>query len=295
MPRRLIVLVIALLSFPATAHAAWFPAVPIDGPNNDVISVGNVDVARDGHGAVAYLRRDGGEAHAFIARLVNGTWWGPERVDPGLGAATEVQVAVGDGHRIAVAWIAGGMVYANVALEGNGPSALTGPVAIGGPDARSLDIDLGVNGAAYAIWEQGGDVRAARLQDATWSGVAQPLDVDPGLEAGTGADRPKVAVSAEGYAVATWGDRTSGGTRVWGRRITGLNLSVAPQLLTLPGQGNSDSPDIDIEEDGSFAWSSSGRTSTASRARSGAASSGRCSRRPSRSTAGWGPTSRAWT
>ena len=96
------------------------------------------------------------------------------------------------------------------------PAAFTGPVAIGGPGARSLDIDLGINGAAYAVWEQGGDVRAARLQDATWTAVAAPLDVDPALEAGTGALRPKVAVSAEGYAVATWGDRPGDGTtRMW--------------------------------------------------------------------------------
>ena len=82
-----------------------------------------------------------------------------------------------------------------------------------------------------------------------------PLDVDPALEAGTGALRPKVAVSAEGYAVATWGDNAGdGATRVWARRITGLNLSALPQQLTLPGGGTSDSPDIDIEDDGSFAW-----------------------------------------
>jgi hypothetical protein len=63
-----------------------------------------------------------------------------------------------------------------------------------------------------------------------------------------------VAVSAEGYAVATWGDRTpDGGTRVWARRLTGMNLSAYPQDLTLPG-GSADSPDIDIEDDGSFAW-----------------------------------------
>ena len=85
-------------------------------------------------------------------------------------------------------------------------------------------------------------------------GSAPSLDVDPALEAGTGALRPKVAVSAEGYAVATWGDRTPDGvTRVWARRLTGMNLSAFPQDLTIPG-GLADSPDIDIEDDGSFAW-----------------------------------------
>ena len=133
-----------MLVIPATAHAAWLPATPIDGPNADVLSVGNIDIARDGAGAVAYLRLDGGVPHAFISRMFGGAWRGPERVDGGLGAATEVKVAVGDDNRIAVVWIADGNVYANVAPGGpTAPSGFTGAVAIGGPDARSLDIDLG--------------------------------------------------------------------------------------------------------------------------------------------------------
>lgn len=255
MPRRLIVLLLLLLVFPASARADWFPATPIDGPNADVVAVGNVDLARDGVGAVAYLRKDGGVTHAFISRLVAGGWRAPERVDPTAGEVTEVKVAVGDGNRIAVAWIADGNVYANVAPGGTpDPGPFAGPVQLGGPGAKSIDIDLGVNGAGYLTWEQGGNVHAARLQDAAWTLVPQALDVDLALEAGTGALAPKVAVSAEGYAVVTWGDAAPGITRVWARRITGLNLSVAPQLLNVPEGGNADSPDIDIEDDGSFAW-----------------------------------------
>ena len=33
-----------------------------------------------------------------------------------------------------------------------------------------------------------------------------------------------------------------------------MTLSMVPQDLTLPGGGNADSPDIDIEDDGSYAW-----------------------------------------
>jgi hypothetical protein len=256
LPTRLLVpLIVLLLSFPATANAGWVPAVPIDGPNADVVSVGNVDMGRDGSGAVAYLRRDGGVTHAFVSRIIAGAWRAPERVDPTPGEATEVQVAMGDGNRMVVAWISDGNVYAQLAPGGPaGPTPFTGHAHIGGPGAKSLDLDMGVNGAAYATWEQGGNVHAARLQDSTWTGVPQPLDVDPALEAGTGALRPRVAVSAEGYAVVTWGDVAPGHTRVWSRRVTGLTLSLYPQLLNVPGGGSADSPDIDIEEDGSFAW-----------------------------------------
>jgi hypothetical protein len=115
-------------------------------------------------------------------------------------------------------------------------------------------VDLGVNDSAYAVWQQSGDVRAARLQDATWTPLAAPADINPADTAGTGALRPRVAVSAEGYAVVTWGEITDR-QRVYARRLTGLNLSQFPQQVSQDADGgNADSPDIDIEDDGSFAW-----------------------------------------
>ena len=252
MPRRLIVPLIAAFALvpAASAHAGWLPAVALDGPNAEVQEVGNVDLARDGAGAVGYLRS--GRAH--VVRIFDGAWRGPEQLDFGPGNTTEVKVAAGDGNRLAVAWLSGGVVYAAVSPGGGPPGGFTPAVALGGPGASDIDIDLGVNGAAYLIWQEAGNVAAARLQDSTWTRVGAPLDIDVAREAGTGALRPRVAVSAEGYAVATWGERfPDGSTHVFGRRITGLNLSQHPQDLTLAG-GSADSPDIDIEDDGSFAW-----------------------------------------
>src|SRR3954453_14157035 len=116
--RRLIVLLLIALACPASARAAWFPAIPIDGPNADVVALGNVDVARDGNGAIAYLRRDGGGARALVARGNGGAFGAPERVDPGLGEATEVKVAAGDGFRLAGGRVAHGDGYAEGAQGG---------------------------------------------------------------------------------------------------------------------------------------------------------------------------------
>ena len=256
MPRRLIVLLTAafVLAPASVAHAGWFPAAPIDGPNADVISVGNVDLARDGTGGVSYLRAGDGVAQAYVSRIFGGGWLPPERISFAGGTTTEVKVAAGDGNRLAVAWIADGTVYASVSPGGDSPGGFVPAVALGGPGAKDLDIDLGVKGAAYAIWQEAGNVAAARLQDATWARIAPPLDIDPAREAGTGALRPRVAVSAEGYAVATWGEILPDATHVFGRRITGMNLSMVPQDLNAAGGGNADSPDIDIENDGSYAW-----------------------------------------
>jgi hypothetical protein len=257
LPRRLIVLLTTAFALvPAgSARADWFPATPVDGPSADVVSVGNVDLARDGTGAVGYIKNGDGVPQAWVSRIFGGGWQTPERISFTGGTVTDVKVAAGDGNRLAVAWIADGTVYATVSPGGDTPGGFAPAVALGGPGAKDLDVDLGVNGAAYAIWQEGGNVVAARLQDSTWTRVALPLDIDVNATAGVGLGRPKVAVSAEGYAVATWGELSPDGlTHVWGRRITGLNLSMVPQDLNVPGNGNADSPEIDIENDGSYAW-----------------------------------------
>src|SRR4029079_10715722 len=78
--------------------------------------------------------------------------------------------------------------------------------------------------------------------------------------AGDGAGRPRIAVSAEGYAVAVGGGTGADGRRhVFGRRLPALTPSSYPQEISVAdlggaAGGDADSPDIDIEDDGSFAW-----------------------------------------
>jgi hypothetical protein len=236
---RLILALAALLIFSPPAQAAWQAAQPLDGPNAAVVGLGGVDLARDGTGAIAYRRTDG----VYVVRLTNGAWGAPERV---AGPAAEAAVAAGDGGRLVVTWVTDGNVFATVA--DGGPF---GPVTpIGGPGASSLTVDLGVNGVAYAAWAQAGDVRAARLVDTTWTGVAGPLDVNPAQAAG----QPRVAVSAEGFALAAWRELGADGrTHVYARRLLGTALSAYPQDAT-PDGGNADSPDVTTQWDSSFAW-----------------------------------------
>src|SRR4051794_16412997 len=243
-----------LLAAPS-AHAGWFPSEPVDGPA-DIVKVGGIDLARDGNGAVVYLRREGGVAHVFVSRIFDGAFHGPEQADAGIAeAATDAAVAAADDHRLVVAWISGNRVYGSF-TPGGAVGALSPPQLLAdtsGP-VRDIDVDMGINGTAYATFTVpgagGSDVAAVRLQGSTWEGVPQPLDVDPARAAGVGAGRSRVAVSAEGNAVATWGE----GGGIFARRITGLSVSLAPQQVSDAGGGAADSPDIDIEDDGSFAW-----------------------------------------
>ena len=252
-------LLLLLLAAAPAARADWFPADSIDGPA-EIDSLGGVDLARDGGGGVVYVKRDGGVPQAFVSRMIDGQWRPPEKVSSGA-PVSEASITAMDGGRLAVVWVAGNDVVGSV-LHGTDPP--TAPVVLGsGAGASGVDVDMGIDEVGYAVWQAGGDVHAARLDGTTWTAIPGPLDINQAHEAGTGALRPRVAVSADGNAVATWGEAGDDGrTHVIARRITGLARSSYPQdhpLDSFEGGaggagGAADSPDIDIEDDGSFAW-----------------------------------------
>jgi hypothetical protein len=248
--RRLLVLTALLLLVPAAAaRAAWQAPVALAGPDADVLDVGGMSVARDGTGAVVFVRHTG----VSVSRLSGGAFGAPAALESG--AVSEAKVAAGDGNRLAAVWIASGAVRAAADPGGTpAPGALTPAVALGGAAAANLDVDMGVDGVAYAVWEDAGDIRAARLQDATWTAIGPPLDLVPGDAAGTGALRPRVAVDAAGNALVVWGEQEGDGrTHVVARRLIGTALSAYPQDAT-PAGGNADSPDVSSQYDGNFEW-----------------------------------------
>jgi hypothetical protein len=247
------------LAGPAAADAAFFPAEAIDGPSATPLTVSDLDVARDGTGAVAYVKSDNGADHVFVSLLVNGTFTTPERVDPAL-ATPSSQPVVGapDGGRVTVAFVSGGSLYTTVHPSGGSFSAAQG-IANG---AANPSVDMSINGVAYASFTAPGgsasDVHVARLAGGTtqFTLLDGSVDVDPTHEAGDGVRRSHVAISADGTAVITWGEAD----HVYARRVFGTRLSAAPQDLNVPevggltGGGSADSATVDIEDDSSYAW-----------------------------------------
>ncbi len=248
---------LALAFVCAPARAGFFPGDRVVGPG-PLHTLDGLDLAPDGSGAIAYTLDDGGVEHVFVSRLVNGAWGAPERLDAGLGAAgTQVAVAAGDGGRLLAVFVNGGNVYADTRASAAG--GWSRQTLWSGGGASDPAVDLSVNGKGYAAFAAPGagghDVRAAYEHDAgPWSVIGAPLDANAANDAGTGAGRPRVAVSADGVAIVVWGE----GGHVFARRVwrTSPSVVVADALagLTLEGvqAASADLPVVSTQDDDSF-------------------------------------------
>ena len=146
----------------------------------------------------------------------------------------------------------------------SGGGAVAAPVELGtGASPRTLQIRMNANGVAYAVWTQAGaggaDVRAAQLQGTIWTPLGAPLDADPNRSAGTGALRPSVDVSADGSAVAAWGDlpgRLDARLRAPALRHRRPLIPLEANAVAVGAEagGSADSPQVDAERSGTAAW-----------------------------------------
>ena len=250
----------AAAALPASAQAAWFPAEQVDGPSADILSVGDADVAREGMAALVYLKRDGGEPHVFLARMSAGAWEPPVRIDAGVAsAASSPVVAVANPDRLAVAWVSGGSLFTSVRAAGAPGFSPPRVLAEGGVSNPS--IDMSINGATYVSFTQNGDVKVARADrdKPDFTVLPAPVDFDVARAAGEGDRYSRIAVSADGTALVVWGEMGADGrSHVYGRRLFEYRLGQTIEDLTLnefDGRpaGGADRPDVDIEDDSSFA------------------------------------------
>ncbi|MGI8595175.1 MAG: hypothetical protein ACR2ML_12575 [Solirubrobacteraceae bacterium] len=251
------------------AHAEFFPGEVIDGLPG-VFSVANVDVAVDGTGGIAYLRSDGGVGHLFVSRLLGGAFLVPERVDVGVAEpASDAGVVATEKGRLTAAWSAGGRLMASIRPPGAAgwpaPTALFDERALA-RTVTNVSVDVSLFGAPYIVFTTtspltGSDVRVARFDKGQWIVEPVPLDFDPARNAGEGAvKRPDVSVSAEGSALAVWGeDGADGRVHVLARRITRRGVASTVREVSLSAldnrpPGNADSAEVALELDASYGW-----------------------------------------
>lgn len=251
----------AAATLPSAASGDFAGTTTADGPSPNVLALGGVDTARnDPSGAVAYLKRDLGQAHVFVAPLTRGNPGKPVRVDTGqLTDSSAVRMASGNLGRTVVVWVNNGILYGAVkhALA-NGFDAPR-QICVCGPIANPI-VDMSIFGTAYVTFTAAGggghDIRAAVLSGGDWTLIPTPLDIDEGRD----AQQAQVAVSADGTGIAAWTETGSGGdSHVYERRLLHSRLSSVPQevgVASLNGRsgGNADSPAVRVQDDSTFAW-----------------------------------------
>ncbi|HET9103349.1 MAG TPA: hypothetical protein VFN55_08335 [Solirubrobacteraceae bacterium] len=199
----------------------------IDGPSSAVLGLSGMSVARDGTGALVYLRTDAGAAHVFVSLLRDGAFQPPQRIDTGLGAASsQPVVATTSGGVTQIAFVNGGTLYTVGSANLLDPLSAPSPLAGGASDPA---ISMSTAGKAYLAFTQTGagrhDVRTAALISGSWTLAPPVLDVNPADDAGAGTGRPAVVTAGDGTAIVAWGE--NGHIEV--RRV--LGTSPSPTVL----------------------------------------------------------------
>ena len=257
----LAVAVAALAAGAPVARADFLAPVVADGPS-DITAFGGLDIAHDGTGSLAYLKREGGQVHVFASVLDRGAPLPPVRVDTGqTGDSSDARIAVGDEGRAVAAWLNGGALWASARSGADAP--WSPPVRVYGGSAAPVghpSLDMSLLGTAHVAFTVGGDVLVARMDRQTpnvWSVLPRPVDIDPADR----ASEPDLASSADGSAIVVWTEaRGDGRTHVFERRVTDYGtLSDFPReasVTSLDGRpgGNADSPSVTVQDASSWAF-----------------------------------------
>jgi hypothetical protein len=229
----------------------------IDGPSTAIQSLNGMSMARDGTGALVYLKDVLGVPHVFVSRLTGGVFTAPVQVDPGLmGASSQPVIASGQGGLLLVAFMNGGTLY--VAQAASSTSPLTAPAALFS-GAVNPSLSMSNFGKAYLAFTAtsgagGGDVRAAYYFQGQWGLESSPLDATPADAAGTGAGRPDVIAAGDGVGIVAWGE----GGHIYTRRVTktspsGILEQADPPSLDGWSEVSAGSPSISAGGDSTYA------------------------------------------
>ncbi len=233
-----VVMVLALLACAANAGAQPTAAPPqvIDGPSPAIAAPTGlgVSIARDGTGAVVYLKA----GHVFLSALTGGTFAGPQQLDGGLaGTSSQPVLAADNGGELIVAFVNGGGLYVTQRVSAGAP--FSAPRALAGP-AASPSLQMTPFGKAYIAFAvpdgSGSDVRTAFYDNGVWALEPSPLNATPADDAGTGAGRPAVAAAGDGVAIVAWGEHG----HIYTRRVWGTAPSVVDEQADGPLAGCSE-------------------------------------------------------
>jgi hypothetical protein len=216
-----------------------------------------MSMARDGTGALVYLKDVLGVPHVFVSRLAGGVFTAPVQADPGLlGASSQPVIASGPGGLLLLAFVNGGTLYVDQAATSTSP--LSAPTALFS-GAVSPSISISNFGKAYLAFTDtggagGGDVRAAYYFQGQWALESAPLDANPADVAGKGAGRADVIAAGDGVGIVIWGE----GGHIYTRRVVKTTPSAVVEQADPPSfdgwsEVSAGSPSISAGGDSTYA------------------------------------------
>ena len=209
--------------------------VVVDGPSPDIRTLNGLSIARDGAGGLVYVKDVGGVAHIFVSRLLSGSFQPPQQVDAGLStASSQPVIAAGRGGVLLVAFVNAGSLYVAQAPDSQSPIGAPSPLV---DAAINPVISMSPFGKAYLAFTAVGagtdQVRTAFYSQGQWSVAPEPLNADPGVDAGAGGGRPAVICSGDGVGIVAWGE----GGHIYTRRVVGTSPSVGVLQADPPAVG----------------------------------------------------------
>lgn len=267
-------LILAGLAVAIPLPSARAATVSVDGPSADIVTAQAVDVdmAPDGTGGVAYLKKVGAVNHVFVSRFVGGAFQPPEQVDTGIATPSRnVVISAANGGRLAVSFL---NTATDVSPTGNldivfRPSAgqaWTAPVTPLGANASYGSVDLAPSGNGYLAFVINGATNLVGVQRITGTNVsllsgflnqstADTVEADP-------FQRPvRIATlnDASGAVVAFTEQDATMKYHVTVGRVTGSTVG-ASQFAEIPTLGTAnavfsanDMVDVDVDDTGR-AW-----------------------------------------
>jgi hypothetical protein len=268
-------LIVAGLAMALPLTAARAATISIDGPSVDIVSAQAVDVdmAPDGTGGIAYLKKVGANNHVFVSRFVGGAFQPPEQVDTGLTTPSRnVVISAANGGRLAVTFLnaatdATPTGNLDIVFRPSAGQAWTAPVTPLGGSASYGSVDLAPSGNGYLAFVINGMtnnlVGAQRITGTNVSLLSGFLNANPAdtVEADPFQRPVRIATlnDASGAVVAFTEQDATMNYHVAVGRVTGSTVGTS-QLAEIPTLGTAnaafsanDMADVDVDDTGR-AW-----------------------------------------
>lgn len=233
-----------------TSGGAWGTAELIETENGGTARNPGVAVGADGSAIAAWQQNDGMDNFIASNRSTpSGVWGAAGSIDNTPGLSSDPRVSSDPTGNAMAVWTGPGIKANRYAMSGGWGTSEDIRQTPGSPQAET-DVGVSADGTAIAVWGQFDammpNVWANRYVPGDGWGTALRIGPDP-----AGNSRAhRVAVDANGNAVAVWQQSDGARTNIWANQyIAGAGWATA-ELIESEDLGDASFPQIAVDPDG---------------------------------------------